>query len=57
MPIACDNHKDRQKQDFPLHASIELLLLLNSNVLKSWSDHTQDYVHFNNPKSNCPIHH
>ena len=39
--IAYDNHQDRHKQDFPLSAPAELLLLLNSNLVKSWSDHTR----------------
>ena len=32
-------------------------ILSNSNVLGSWSDHRQDHVYFDNPESNCPIHH
>ena len=54
---ASDNHQDRNEQDFLLEASAEHLFLKNSNVLKSWSDRTQNHVYFDNPESNCPIHH
>ena len=57
MTIACDNHQDRNEQDFSSHASAELLFLWNSNVLESWSDLRQDHVYFDDPESNCPVHH
>ena len=40
-----------------LHAFAELLLLLNRDVPKSWSDHMQDHVCFDNAESKSPINH
>ena len=40
-----------------LHAFAERLLLLNRDVPKSWSDHMQDHVCFDNAESKSPINH
>ena len=54
--LVINEHQHRHEQDFPLHASAELLIW-NSNVLESRSDHEQDHVYFDYPESNCPVHH
>ena len=53
---SCLSHVKSIKIDGNKSFHETLFLLLNLNVLKSLSDHMQNHVSFDNPKSKFPIH-